>query len=310
MGARNVGGMTDHHAPDGDAVSAFYNAGFEESRLDYGIAQLERIRTRKLLALSLPSAPATVLDIGGGAGAHAFWLAKLGYTVHLLDAADRLIEAARQRSANAEHVLASVDVGDARVLPYASASADALLLLGPLYHLTSFTDRAQALSDARRVLKPGGVLFAAAITRWAGALYGLGQNLYLQPGFEGLIERTLADGQNRNPLGLRGGFTTAYFHRPDEFATEIADAGFLRTTLHGIEGPACMLPDFETRWNDRAQRRMMLTLADTLGTEPSLLGVSAHLMAIGFAPAPLATLDQALIAAAKKERVALFKRGK
>ncbi len=277
--------MTHNDAASDDSpVVDFYNTGYEETRLDHGIAQIERIRSQQLLIDALPTAPATVLDIGGGAGVHAFWLAERGYAVHLLDAAERLVAAAGQRSANAKHPLASVHAGDARLLPYATASADALLLLGPLYHLTIVTDRAKALAEARRVLRPGGVLFAAAITRWAGALYGLSHNLYAQSGFGELVQSTLTDGQNRNPAGLRGGFTDAYFHRPDEFAAEIQDAGFVRTTLHGIEGPAALLTDFDIRWNDPAQRSTMLMLAKSLGTEQSLLGVSAHLLAIAFAP--------------------------
>src|SRR5690606_10952577 len=126
-----------------------------------------------------------------------------------------LVATAVQVSATSAHPIASAQVGDARALPYASAGADALLLLGPLYHLTTKSDRALALAEGRRVLRPGGVLFAAAITRWAVALYGLGSARYEQPGFEDAVRRTLADGQNRNPDGLAGGFTTAYFHKPD-----------------------------------------------------------------------------------------------
>ncbi len=266
-------------------IIAFYDAGFEETRLEHGVAQLEALRTRQILAHAMPPAPATVHDVGGGAGAHAFWLAERGYAVHLLDPAARLVAAAHHRSATASHALTSANVGDARALPYEDACADALLLLGPLYHLTSAADRACALGEARRVLRPGGVLFAAAISRWAGALYGLAHNLYVQPGFDDMVRTTLADGQNRNPDGLAGGFTTAYFHRPEDLVTEVGDAGFVAGTLHGVEGPASLLPDFEGRWRDPVQRQTITRLAETLSTEPSLLGMSAHLLLVAYAPA-------------------------
>lgn len=267
------------------SIVAYYDAGFEEERLAQGVAQLEAVRTRQLLTSALPPAPATVADVGGGAGAHAFWLAEAGYVVHLLDPASRLVAAAKRRSETAAHPLASSKVGDACALPYPDASVDALLLLGPLYHLTTGEGRASALAEARRVLRPSGVLFASAISRWAGALYGLSQNLYAQPGFEALVRRTLADGQNRNAERLTGGFTTAYYHRPEELDAEISGAGFVNGTLNGVEGPACLLPDFEDRWRDPTQRRAMTSLAESLGTEPAVLGVSAHMLIVAFKPA-------------------------
>lgn len=80
-------------------VNSFYDAGYETSRLDQGVAQLEAVRTRELLARFLPAAPAVVLDVGGGAGAHAFWIAERGYAVHLSDSASRLVSIAAERSA-------------------------------------------------------------------------------------------------------------------------------------------------------------------------------------------------------------------
>jgi 2-polyprenyl-3-methyl-5-hydroxy-6-metoxy-1,4-benzoquinol methylase len=116
-----------------------------------------------------PPAPAVVMDVGGAAGAYALWLAEAGYAVHLIDAAPRLVAEAGRRSATAKRPLASCRVGDARVLDASSETADVVLLLGPLYHLTEAGDRAAALREAARVLKPGGWLFAAAISRWASA---------------------------------------------------------------------------------------------------------------------------------------------
>ncbi len=262
----------------------FYSSGAESERLQRGVAQLEAARTRKFLQQLLPAAPARVIDVGGGTGAYAFWLAERGYTVHLLDPVPQLIDAARVNNQNAAKPLATIVVGDALALPYEDASADALLLLGPLYHLTAQSERSAALAEARRVLRPSGVLFAGAITRWAGALYGLTRGLYAQRGFQEQVATTVETGQNENPAGLSGGFTTAYYHRPEELSEEVASAGFTETTVHGLEGPACLLTDFDARWNDPEQRRVLEWSADAFGDEPSLLGASAHLLAIARAP--------------------------
>ena len=144
-----------------DTVRSYYARFPEERRLSSGSAQIEAARTKALIRRYAPEPPAEVVDVGGGAGAYAFWLANQGYGVHLLDVSPRLVELASERNANARAPLVSVGEGDARSLPLADRQVDMVLLLGPLYHLTDAVDRAQALSEAVRVLKPGGLLFMA-----------------------------------------------------------------------------------------------------------------------------------------------------
>ena len=75
---------------------AFY-AGFAEAeRLAEGQGGFERVRTQELLERHLPPAPGVVLDVGGGPGVHALWLAARGYAVHLVDAVPRHVEQARE----------------------------------------------------------------------------------------------------------------------------------------------------------------------------------------------------------------------
>jgi len=124
-----------------------------------------------------------------------------------------------------------------------------------LYHLTTAEDRAAAFADAD---------FAAA------------------------VERAVTDGQHRNPNARDGLFTTAYFHRPEELAAELRTGGFEILGLYGIEGPARMLADFEERWADPRRRADMLRLAALVESEPSLLGLSDHLLAVGRKPRPVA----------------------
>ena len=107
----------------------------------------------------LATATATVLDVGGGPGGHACWLAARGYRVHLIDVTPLHVELARQASARQPGApLAGAEVGDARALPWPDGAADAVVLFGPLYHLTERADRLKALREAHRVLRPGGEL--------------------------------------------------------------------------------------------------------------------------------------------------------
>lgn len=126
--------------------------------------RLELLRTRELLQRQLPSPPAVVLDVGGGTGGHAAWLAGRVYRVHLVDLVPEHVRAA------AEYGLVTAEVGDARRLTQTDASVDAVLLLGPLYHLVGRAERIVALAEARRVLRSGGVLLAAAIGRFMAVL--------------------------------------------------------------------------------------------------------------------------------------------
>src|SRR5438105_4680473 len=80
-----MAGKKDTPSPVPEAIATHYASGYEADRLHLGAGQLDRERSRELLARFLPPAPATVLDIGGGPGGHACWLAARGYAVHLID---------------------------------------------------------------------------------------------------------------------------------------------------------------------------------------------------------------------------------
>ena len=265
-------------------VAKFYHRTSEDTRLEQGPFQLEQARTRELILRFAPQPPATVLDIGGAAGAYALWLAARGYSVHLIDAAPRLVAEAERRSRLAPQPLASCRVGDARALDWSKKTADVVLLLGPLYHLTDAADRAQALDEASRVLKPGGWLFAAAISRYASALDGLARNFLDDDQFERIVERDLRDGQHRNPTDRLDYFTTAYFHRPDDLAKEIGAAGLILIGVYGIEGPGWILPDISERMADSRRREALLRVARMLETESTVAGTSAHLLAVAQRP--------------------------
>src|SRR5204862_1547957 len=139
--------------------------GHEQHRFSSPGGQLEFTRTRELLQRYLPPPPAVILDVGGGPGTYALWLAGLGYEVHLIDILPLHVEQAlRASEASSRARLAGAVVGDARHLDVPDGSADAVLLLGPLYHLIERSDRLAALREAHRVLRAGGVIFAAAIS--------------------------------------------------------------------------------------------------------------------------------------------------
>lgn len=262
-------------------IVTHYESSHEAERLLGGAGQLELARTRMILQRYLPPPPAVIMDVGGGAGIYACWLAGLGYEVHLIDAVPLHVEQARQASqAQPDHPLASIEVGDARKLDWAEARADVVLLLGPLYHLTERGDRVSALREAQRVAREGGLVFAAGISRFASTLDGLFRGFMDDPEFVQIARQDLIDGQHRNPNNHPHYFTTAYFHHPEELRDEVEEAGLKCEKVLAIEGIGWRLQNFEDHWQDPGRRERLLEAIQWCEEEPSLLGASGHLMAV------------------------------
>lgn len=261
---------------EGGPILEHYGTGYERTRLGGGTSRIEFERTKELLRRFLPQPPATVLDVGGGPGAYAAWLAGLGYDVHLVDPVPLHVEQAAEVAQRAPEPF-TVAIGDARSLDREDGSFDAVLLLGPLYHLTERTERVRALMEARRVVRPGGVVPAAAISRFASLFDGLASGFLGDPTFDAIVERDLREGQHRNPTDRVEWFTTAYLHHPSELRGEVEEAGLAFEGLFGIEGPGWLVRD---AWDHEQLREQVLRVARAVEEEPTLLGLSAHLLVV------------------------------
>jgi ubiquinone/menaquinone biosynthesis C-methylase UbiE len=266
------------------AIESHYGTGYERCRLfPAGAPSLEFVRSMELLDRLLPVPPARLLDVGGGPGTYAGPLAGRGYSVHLVDPVPLHVEQAREAAGQDLAAAFTAALGDARELAEPDESQDAVLLFGPLYHLTEATERRLALSEARRVLRPGARLLAMAVCRFASLLDGLYEGWLDDPVFRLIVDQDLADGQHRNPdpVGRPEFFTTAYFHTPAGLVEEIAQAGFADVTAYGVEGPGWPLNE---EWANPQRREQILYAARAAETEPSLIGFSDHLIAAATKP--------------------------
>ncbi|MFB7252437.1 class I SAM-dependent methyltransferase [Microbacterium sp. NPDC056234] len=255
-----------HQSEIDERVRVYYGGLFDEdARLTTRSAQgpLEHRRTQELIAEHISTG--RVLDIGGGTGIHARTLRERGFEVVLIDPVPEHVTAAAASGVEAL-------LGDARSLPFADGSFDAVLLLGPLYHLASREERLQALREAKRVTRAGGFVFAAALSRYvAFGANVLGRSVRSDAALRALWEQGVPLAGDRFPAG--------HFHTAEELAEEVADAALEVLAVHGVEGPSGLalegVPADRTDLTEAA-----LVLARATSAEPGIRDFSAHLLAV------------------------------
>lgn len=268
------GVMTRDPQLDSDILE-YYERGNEDARLRTSVGRLELWRTQHILRRVLPRPPATILDVGGGSGIHAEWLADAGFAVHLIDPVPLHVAMANQISG------VSASIGDARGLDLPATSVDAALLLGPLYHLIVRAERLSALAEAVRVTRPGGLVAAAAISRFASMRDSLHKGWTDDPEWVATVQRAVQTGQHLNSDGHAGRFTTAYFHHPDDLRDEMARVGLHNIQVFAIEGPGSFLHNLDELLDSPAQRRVLMRWIELVELEPTLVGASSHILGVG-----------------------------
>ena len=260
-----------------ERILGYYAQGKEDGRLRTGSGRLEYWRTQDVLRRLLPTGSQSILDVGGGSGIHAAWLAEDGHRVELIDPVPLHVE----QAAGLPDVTARL--GDARALPVEDGSVDAVLMLGPLYHLTERRDRVRALVEACRVVRPGGMVVAASINRFAGVHGTLSDGLYFDPEHRARQDAVAHDGRN-DPRHAAALFTTSYFHDPAEVPEEFSDAGLEATGQYGLEGAAWLMGEVAAWMDDPHRRDVVLSAMRQTESVPSLLGISGHLLTAGIRP--------------------------
>jgi len=259
----------------------YYSKGGEKNRLYQGAFQLERVRSQEIILRYLPKKKnLKILDIGGGCGYYSFWLRHLGHKIYLLDLAEKNIRIAESIAKKKKLNLECIEVGDARDLHFKDGYFDVVLMMGPLYHLTNKKDRLKALYEARRVLRQDGLLFGAAISRFAWMMDSFYYGLVKDPDCVRIMNRDLLSGQHRNYTRKFNYFTTAFLTLPEILRKEVKQAGFKSVEVLAIEAFGAHIPGFNKNWHNPKFMKLLLGTIDKVEKDSSLLGMSNHIMAV------------------------------
>lgn len=264
-----------------------YNKSFAErewDRLTWPEGVIEFAVTTHALGQHLPPT-GRILDIGGGAGRYSIWLAERGYQVTLADLSPDLLSIARQKIAEAgvESRIESIDICDASDLSrYPARSFDAVLCMGPFYHLTEQTERDHAAAEILRVLKPGGTAFIAVMPVYSFLRRTIGlsdERIHLtQPEF---TTRLLDEGVFLNSVPER--FNAGYGFRPQDVVPYFESCGLATITLLADTSFAAPLanPLAQMAETDRVAYDAAMKIIIETSDDPSVFGASVHLLYIG-----------------------------
>ena len=263
---------------DVDDIAAYYdkNQETEHSRLDRH--QLEFDLTLRYLNQYLPPDGA-ILEIGSATGRYTLELAKRGYAITAIDLSKGLLEKCRDNitreglERQVQFVLA-----DARNLgEVVKHGFDAVLLMGPLYHLILEADRRMALKESFDRLRDGGIFFSSFISRF-GLMSDLLKNVPDWIEDQADVWSILEHGKDSEDHP-RGGFR-GYFAQPREIALLHENVGFHTLVVAGVE-PAIAADDESYNQLQGKRRGQWLDVLYAMSTEPSILGASRHLLYIG-----------------------------
>jgi len=268
---------------DFDKVKSYYSVFNEWDRLDVPEGRLEFELAMPIITKHL-SQSAEILDLGGSPGRYTIELAKMGHLLHLADLSQTLLDDAKRRidEHGIENVKSLIHVNAIDLGIYKNDSFDAVLLFGPLYHLTNEAERTACVKEVRRVLKSGGLVFASFIPYLNGAI-SLAQRMFYFP--DQVSAETLRyvfeSGVFNN--NANRGFQEGYYPTSSELAALFKDNGFLKVLLRSIRGWGNGREEqiYKLKADDPEKYEAVMELINKTADDPSIIEMCGHAMYIG-----------------------------
>lgn len=267
---------------DFSKINAYYQSFDEDNRLAASASgRLEFEMTMKILLRHLPK-NASILDLGGASGAYSFPLANLGHHMYLADLSEKHIRQAKEklRSTPNENMV-SCDVVNALDLHiYPDESFDAVLLMGPLYHLLEEGERETCVREVHRVLKKGGLVFAAFIPYLSGSIAIVDRYCFApeQVNAENL-NHVFQTGQFNNNASV--GFQEGYYPTVSEIEALFSNNGYQKIAVSSVRSFAYGREETIAQLPDAAMRETILQLAMSVCDQPEIVATCGHALYIG-----------------------------
>lgn len=244
-------------------IEKHYNKHPEDLRLlrRHGIVEFETTmyHLHRFLAPGMQ-----ILDIGAGTGRYASALMAEGYQVKAVELVRRNIEVFLRREPSADVVQ-----GDARNLHFLpTASADITLLLGPLYHLFGDEEKLKALREAKRVTKPGGLIFVAYLMNE----YSILSYCFDEDRMGDLLAKGVVDGEFH--IQSQDGELYDYI-RLEDINRLNAEAGLERVTIFSPDGAADYMRTRLNRMSDETFAHF-LQYQKCISERADLIGAGSH----------------------------------
>ena len=246
-------------------IEKHYNKHPEDKRLlrRHGIVEFETTMYHLRRFLHPDS---FLLDIGAGTGRYTSALMAEGYRVKAVELVRRNIDVFLKREPTADVVQ-----GDARSMPYIpDATADVTLLLGPLYHLIGDGEKLKALLEAKRVTKPGGLIFVAYLMNE----YSILSYCFDEDRMGTLLEKGAVD---RN-FHIQADADELYdYVRLEDIDRLDSEAGLARVTIFAPDGAADYMRTRLNRMSDDTFAHF-LEYQKCISERPDLIGAGSHVV--------------------------------